>query len=104
MPDGNAVRVGDGDAHPAVLAGDGEGGKVAAQFWIKHTEPVPFAGAVGKAKQCGQRYVQVHQDWTSSLLALEGGRAWADCRRGGELPPGRGLAFAGTVLSPRLTG
>ena len=40
-----------------------------------HTEPLPFAGAVVKAKQCGQRYVKVLQDWTSCLMALEGGRS-----------------------------
>ena len=55
MADGNAVRVGHGDAYLAVGAGGGELGEVAAQSRIENTEPVPFAGTVRAAKQCGQR-------------------------------------------------
>jgi hypothetical protein len=59
VADGDAVGVGDRDADPAVRAGGGECGKVAAQVRVENAQSVPFAGPVREAEQRGQRENQV---------------------------------------------
>ncbi len=55
MPDGDPVRVSDGDAPLAVRAFGGGGGEVAGQRGVERAEAVAGAGPLGQAEQGHQR-------------------------------------------------